>query len=76
MVYLGNQKIGTLPVNIEKSTVYSFPCDAVENLVKIVTGRTDKKLAFAKVEAFGDPTEYTAADGLVVQDHLQYPHMK
>ena len=63
-------------MNIEQSKIYSFPCDLVADFVKIVTGRTDMKLAFAKVEAFKEPTEYTAADGLVVQDHLQYPHMK
>ena len=53
MVYVGDKKIGILPKDVEKSKVYTYDCDAVGDFVKIVTGREDKKLAFANVEVYG-----------------------
>ena len=53
MVYVGDKKIGTFPDAVEKSKVYSFPCDTAGNFVKIVTGRDDKKLTFSNVKVYG-----------------------
>ena len=52
MVYIGNKKIGTLPSTIVKSKVYSFPCDAVGDFVKIVPGKSDGELAFANIKVY------------------------
>lgn len=41
-----------MPVNIEKSKIYSFPCNITADYVKIVTGNRERKLAFTKVEVF------------------------
>ena len=53
-IYIGDKKVGSLPVEVEKSKVYAFPCEADGHFVKIVTGRSDGKLAFANVEVWSN----------------------
>ena len=57
MVYVGDNKIGTLPKDVKKSKRYCFTCDAVGDFVHIVTGRKDMKLTLAYVEVYGVSNE-------------------
>ena len=57
-VYVGDKLCGTFPSVVEKSKVYSFLCEACfGDYVRIVTGRSDNKLAFANVEVYGPNDE-------------------
>lgn len=49
-VYIGDKLCCTFPSDVKRSKVYSFTCNTAGDYVQIVTGRDDKKLAFANVE--------------------------
>ena len=49
-VYVGDTLIGELPSTVEKSKVYTFDHEVTGDFVKIVSGTSDGKLSFSKVE--------------------------
>ena len=65
MIYVGDEKIATLPIKIESDKTYSYPCNATGKFVKIVAYKSEmEKIELRDSTASTDLETFSPIDAI------------